>query len=192
VCERECVRARVYLKVTVIALCSSLQQCPEQWVAVCSCRSIMMNPTIQRFELNTVHLYQHYALVLTVPECGLASTLLSITSKIIPSEEIPTQHSNKWRREQSGNSLLYRCCHGTTQAPWITAARKPVSWLFPFQSSAPWIPKQGIRKRVAVKARMAHIKNTSTVCKNNVDLHDVNVRLQLLEKVWEEHNAVQD
>jgi hypothetical protein len=26
----------------------------------------------------------------------------------------------------------------------------------------------------------------------NVDVYDVNVRLQLLEKVWEEYNAVQD
>lgn len=43
---------------------------------------------------NTAHLYQHYALVLTVPDGVLASAPLSITSKIISREKVATQHSD--------------------------------------------------------------------------------------------------
>jgi len=39
---------------------------------------------------NAVHLYQHYALVLSVSDCGLASALLSITSNIISREKVAT------------------------------------------------------------------------------------------------------
>ena len=49
-----------------------------------------------------------------------------------------------------------------------------------------------VRKRAAVKARMTHIKKYVDSLPETVDMHDVNVRLQLLEKVWEEYNAVQD
>jgi len=49
-----------------------------------------------------------------------------------------------------------------------------------------------VRKRAAVKARMTHIKKYIDSLPDTVDVHDVNVRLQLLEKVWEEYNAVQD
>jgi hypothetical protein len=49
-----------------------------------------------------------------------------------------------------------------------------------------------VRKRAAIKARMAHIKKYIDRLQDTVDVHDVNVRLQLLEKVWEEYNAVQD
>jgi len=49
-----------------------------------------------------------------------------------------------------------------------------------------------VRKRAAVKARMMHIKKYVDRLPETVDMHDVNVRLQLLEKVWEEYNAVQD
>jgi hypothetical protein len=45
-----------------------------------------------------------------------------------------------------------------------------------------------VRKRAAVKARMTHIDNLQ----DTVEMHDANVRLQLLEKAWEEYNAVQD
>ena len=49
-----------------------------------------------------------------------------------------------------------------------------------------------VRKRAALKARMAHIKKYVDSLPETVDMHEVNVRLQLLEKVWEECNAVQD
>jgi len=49
-----------------------------------------------------------------------------------------------------------------------------------------------VRKRVAVNARMTHIKKYINSLQDTVDVHDVNVRLQLLEKVWEEYNTVQD
>jgi hypothetical protein len=49
-----------------------------------------------------------------------------------------------------------------------------------------------VRKRAAVNAIMTHIKKYIDSLQDTVDMHDVNVRLQLLEKVWEEYNAVQD
>ena len=48
-----------------------------------------------------------------------------------------------------------------------------------------------VRKRAAVMARMTHIKKYVDSLPETVDMHDVNVRLQL-EKVWEEYNTVQD
>jgi len=39
---------------------------------------------------------------------------------------------------------------------------------------------------------MTHIKKYVDSLPDTVDVHDVNDRLQLLEKVWEEYNAVQD
>jgi hypothetical protein len=48
-----------------------------------------------------------------------------------------------------------------------------------------------VRKRAAVKTRMTNIKKYIDSLPDTVDRHDVNVRLQLLEKVWEEYNAVQ-
>ena len=39
---------------------------------------------------------------------------------------------------------------------------------------------------------MTHIKKYIHSLPDIVDTHDVNIRLQLLEKVWEEYNAVQD
>jgi hypothetical protein len=47
-----------------------------------------------------------------------------------------------------------------------------------------------VRKRTAVKARVRHIKKYIDSLLDTVDMHDINVRLQLLEKVWEEFNAV--
>jgi len=38
---------------------------------------------------------------------------------------------------------------------------------------------------------MTHIKKYVDSLPETVDMHDVNVRLQLSEKVWEEYNAVQ-
>jgi hypothetical protein len=49
-----------------------------------------------------------------------------------------------------------------------------------------------VRKRAAVKARMTHNKKYIDSLPDTVDMHDINVRLQLLEKAWEEYNAVQD
>jgi hypothetical protein len=49
-----------------------------------------------------------------------------------------------------------------------------------------------VRKRAAIKARMTHIKKYVDSLPETVDTHDVNVRLQLLEKAWEEYNDVQD
>jgi len=49
-----------------------------------------------------------------------------------------------------------------------------------------------VRKRAAVKTRMTHIKKYVDSLPETVDMHDVNVRLQLLEKTWEEYNTVQD
>jgi DNA repair ATPase RecN len=49
-----------------------------------------------------------------------------------------------------------------------------------------------VRKRAAVNARMTHIKKYIDSLQDTVDMHDVNVRLQLLEKVWKEYNTVQD
>ena len=39
---------------------------------------------------------------------------------------------------------------------------------------------------------MAHVKKYTDSLQDTVDMRDVNVRLQLLEEVWEEYNAVQD
>jgi hypothetical protein len=39
---------------------------------------------------------------------------------------------------------------------------------------------------------MTHLKKHVDSLPEIVDMRDVNVRLQLLEKVWEEYNAVQD
>jgi len=39
---------------------------------------------------------------------------------------------------------------------------------------------------------MTHIKKYIDILPDTVDMHDVNVRPLLLEKVWEEYNAVQD
>jgi hypothetical protein len=49
-----------------------------------------------------------------------------------------------------------------------------------------------VRKRAAVKTKMTHIKKYIDILPDTVDLHDVNVRLQLLEKVWKEYSVVQD
>jgi hypothetical protein len=49
-----------------------------------------------------------------------------------------------------------------------------------------------VRKIGAVKARMTHIKKFIDILPDTVDLHDVNVRLQLLEKVREEYKDVRD
>jgi len=49
-----------------------------------------------------------------------------------------------------------------------------------------------VRKRAAVKARMTHIKKYVDSLPETIDMHDVNVRLQLLENAWEEYNAIQD
>jgi hypothetical protein len=49
-----------------------------------------------------------------------------------------------------------------------------------------------VKKRAAIKARTTHIKKYIDSLQDTVHVHDVNVRLQLLEKVCEEHNAVQD
>jgi len=49
-----------------------------------------------------------------------------------------------------------------------------------------------VRKRAAVKAKVTHIKKYINSLPEIVDFYDVNVRLQLLEKLWEEYNAVQD
>jgi hypothetical protein len=49
-----------------------------------------------------------------------------------------------------------------------------------------------VRKRSEVKARIIHIKKYIDSLVGAVDMRDVNVRLQLLEKVWEEYNDVQD
>ena len=52
--------------------------------------------------------------------------------------------------------------------------------------------KSLVRKRAAIKARMTHIKKYIDNLTDIVDMHDLNVRLQLLETVWEEYNTVQD
>ena len=49
-----------------------------------------------------------------------------------------------------------------------------------------------VRKWAVVKARMTHIKKYIDSLLDTVDMHDANVRLQLLEKACEEYNAVQD
>ena len=49
-----------------------------------------------------------------------------------------------------------------------------------------------VRNRAAVKSRMTHIKKYVGSLPDTVDMHDATVRLQFLEKVWEEYNAVQD
>jgi hypothetical protein len=48
-----------------------------------------------------------------------------------------------------------------------------------------------VTKRAAIKARMSHIKKYIDSLQDIVDMHDVNVRLKVLEKVWEEYNDVQ-
>jgi len=49
-----------------------------------------------------------------------------------------------------------------------------------------------VRKRAAVKSRMTHIKKYIDSLLDTVDMHDLNVRLHLLERLWEEYSAVQD
>jgi polyribonucleotide nucleotidyltransferase len=49
-----------------------------------------------------------------------------------------------------------------------------------------------LRKRAAVKAGVTQIKKYVDNLQENVDVHTVNFWLQLLEKVWEVYNAVQD
>jgi hypothetical protein len=49
-----------------------------------------------------------------------------------------------------------------------------------------------VRKRAAVKTKMTNIKKYIDSLPDTVEMHDVNVRLHLLEKVWEEYNVVQD
>ena len=49
-----------------------------------------------------------------------------------------------------------------------------------------------VRERAALKARMTHIKKYIDTLQDTVDVHDVNVRLQLFDKVWEEYNTIQD
>jgi hypothetical protein len=49
-----------------------------------------------------------------------------------------------------------------------------------------------VRRRAGVKARVTQIKKYIDTSQENVDVHNVNVRLQLLQKVWEEYNAVLD
>jgi len=48
------------------------------------------------------------------------------------------------------------------------------------------------QNRTAVKAKVAHIKKYIESLPDTVDMYDVNVRLQLMEKMWDEYNAVQD
>ena len=77
--------------------------------------------------------------------------------------------------------------------PWIIATLKSVIWLFPILSTMDsQTCKALVRKRAAVKARMMHIKKYINNLEDSVDVHDVNVRLQLLEKEWEEYSVVQD
>jgi hypothetical protein len=52
--------------------------------------------------------------------------------------------------------------------------------------------KSLVRKRAAIKARMTHIKKYIDNLVDVVDMHDLNIGLQLLERVWEEYNTVQD
>jgi hypothetical protein len=49
-----------------------------------------------------------------------------------------------------------------------------------------------VRKRAAVKTKMMHITKYIDNLPYTVDMHDITVRLQLLERVWEEYNATQD
>jgi len=49
-----------------------------------------------------------------------------------------------------------------------------------------------VRKRAAIKTKMTHIKKYIDNLPYTVDMHDIAVRLQLLERVWEEYNATQD
>jgi hypothetical protein len=47
-------------------------------------------------------------------------------------------------------------------------------------------------EKTAFKARMTHIKEYIDSLQNTANMHDAVNRLQLLEKLWEEYNAVQD
>ena len=49
-----------------------------------------------------------------------------------------------------------------------------------------------VRKRAAVKRKMTPIKKYIDNLPYTVDMHDITVRLQLLERVWEEYSATQD
>jgi len=85
-------------------------------------------------------------------------------------------------------------CHHTQTEPWITAAQiGKVALSLPILSTMDsQTRKTLVRKRGAVKAKMTHIKKYIESLPDTLDMHDANVRLQLLEKVWEEYNAVQD
>jgi len=49
-----------------------------------------------------------------------------------------------------------------------------------------------VRKRAAVNAKVTHIKKYIDSLPDIVDTYNVNVRLHLLEKVWEEYIGVKD
>ena len=49
-----------------------------------------------------------------------------------------------------------------------------------------------VRKRAAVKTKMTKIKKYIDNLPYTVDMHDITVRLQLLERVWKEYSAMQD
>ena len=49
-----------------------------------------------------------------------------------------------------------------------------------------------VRKRAAIKKKMTHIKKYIDNLPYTVDMHDIAVRLQLLESVLEEYSATQD
>jgi len=94
------------------------------------CLIVPCVPTIQRFEPNTVHLQQLYTLVLTMPDCGLASILLRIASKITAIRR--TQHSIATSDILSRAVDVFRAAQLPAYADGtlVIAAHKSDSWLF--------------------------------------------------------------
>jgi len=129
-------------------------------------------------------------MVLTVPDCGLASNLLRIASKIPSIKKIATQHSKGVVTSDS----LSRAVDGyrATQLPAYVdrILDQSSTYIGKLAHSLPILGtmdsqtyKALVRKRAAVKARMTHIKKYIDSLPDTVDMHDVNVRLHLLEKV---------
>jgi hypothetical protein len=130
-------------------------------------------------------------MVLTVPDYGLASILLRIASKTTSGQQIATPRYNSIATNDSVSSAVdgFRAAQlsayvdGTLDqsSPKIGKLALSLQNLSTMDSQT---RKALVRKRAALKARMTHIKKYVDILPDTVDMHDVNVRLQLLEKVW--------
>jgi len=90
--------------------------------------------------------------------------------------------------KQSGSrfhTLLLEYVDSTLDCSNTLISKLAVSFpILSTMNSQTW--KALMRKRVAVKGRVTQIKKYFDNLQGNVDVHNANVRLQLLVKAWEE------